>query len=341
MRSVKRSGVAGPSSLLGKGKKGERELTRARRHFGTVPPPAKNFTFRAYKEEDVRHALESLFHGKCAYCESRYDVGAPVDIEHFRPKGEVADTPSHPGYWWLAGHWENLLPSCIDCNRRRYQPTPVFLASLSGILDRQRVKGFRSILTGKESCFPISGTRMNAEPGSGDLAPAILGESAQLLDPCVDEPADHLAFHIDRSNPVGILYAAPTHAGIPAGLPELSEHVADIERAARAAGLSVRGAVSIQIYGLNRLKLVQERTRVLRRLEVLAANVIQVSTAADTLEALALADPSDEPIRSNAIANLRATVQRTIAEIKAMAEPDAPFSTMVSKWIQQFRDDMR
>ncbi len=73
---------------------------------------------------------------------------------------------------------------------------------------------------------------------------------------------------------------------------------------------------------------------------MLAANVIQVSTAADTLEALTLADPSDEPTRLNAIANLRAAVQRTIAEIKAMAEPNAPFSMMVSKWIQQFRDDM-
>lgn len=340
MRAVKRDTINGPASLLDGNSNGARELGRARTHFATAPLPEKAFSFRAYKEDDVRHALEALFHGKCAYCETRYDVGAPVDIEHFRPKGEVADVPGHRGYWWLAADWENLLPSCIDCNRRRYQPTPETLTSQTGILERQRQRGFRSILTGKDSCFPISGVRMATAPPQGQLASAITMERALLLNPCTDVPSEHLQFHIDRANPLGLVFAIPEPGEAPAALPILSEKALDIEQEARAAGISPRGAVSIQIYGLNRLGLVQERTRILRRLELLGDIVVRVSAAADALEALALSKLEQQPIRDKAIANLRAVVERTIAEIGTMAAPDAPYSTMVSSWIQQFKRDM-
>jgi len=33
------------------------------------------------------------------------------DVEHFRPKGPVVKE-SHPGYWWLAYDWDNLLIAC-------------------------------------------------------------------------------------------------------------------------------------------------------------------------------------------------------------------------------------
>lgn len=340
MRAVKRDTIDGPASLLDGNGNGARELIRARTHFGTVPLPEKAFPFGAYKGDDVRYALEALFHGKCAYCETRYDVGAPVDIEHFRPKGEVADLPGHPGYWWLAADWGNLLPSCIDCNRRRYQSTPETLTSQIGILERQRERGFRSILTGKDSCFPVAGVRMAAEPAHGQLANAIIVERALLLNPCTDTPSEHLQFHIDRTNPLGLVFARPELGETPEALPALSQKAAEIEQEARVAGISPRGAVSIQIYGLNRLGLVQERTRVLRRLELLADIVVRVSVSADALEKLTLADNEQEDIRDKAIASLRAVVERTIAEIGAMAAADAPYSTMVSTWIQQFKHDM-
>ncbi|MEF9674035.1 hypothetical protein QNM99_25505 [Pseudomonas sp. PCH446] len=47
-----------------------------------------------------------------------------MDVEHYRPKGAVSEDASHPGYWWVAMDWDNLLPSCIDCNRKRKQVTP-------------------------------------------------------------------------------------------------------------------------------------------------------------------------------------------------------------------------
>ncbi|WP_314961798.1 hypothetical protein [Bradyrhizobium cosmicum] len=82
-----------------------------------LPPSTKRkaFPFQAYKAEGVKKRLEELFHGKCAYCESLYASQAPVDVEHYRPKGRVKDEHAHPGYWWLASEWTNLLPASITC----------------------------------------------------------------------------------------------------------------------------------------------------------------------------------------------------------------------------------
>ena len=70
------------------------------------------------------------FFGKCAYCESLITNNQPGDVDHYRPKGRVMDANNkpvmittalgenpHPGYYWLAYQFSNLLPSCIDCNR--------------------------------------------------------------------------------------------------------------------------------------------------------------------------------------------------------------------------------
>ncbi len=78
--------------------------------------------------------LKKFFPNKCAYCETPLtgDFGAS---EHYRPKGAVtpkqgetgttADSTTededgknipHPGYFWLAYHWKNLVPSCDKCN---------------------------------------------------------------------------------------------------------------------------------------------------------------------------------------------------------------------------------
>jgi hypothetical protein len=82
--------------------------------------------------------LESVFYQKCAYCE-REISGYYGDAEHYRPKGAVKQpkggglervtcelpdprhpgqvmTVPHPGYFWLAYDWRNLLPACVYCN---------------------------------------------------------------------------------------------------------------------------------------------------------------------------------------------------------------------------------
>jgi len=73
-----------------------------------------------YRDPNVKAALEKLFNYKCAYCETPGFAGFSWSVEHFRPKGSVAEDRSHPGYYWLAYTWTNLYPSCVFCNQRRH-----------------------------------------------------------------------------------------------------------------------------------------------------------------------------------------------------------------------------
>ena len=70
----------------------------------------------------IKPTLACVFHGKCWYTESPQQ-GTDVDVDHFRPKGRVAESRRqgsvHPGYWWLAFSPENFRYSCIVSNRRR------------------------------------------------------------------------------------------------------------------------------------------------------------------------------------------------------------------------------
>ena len=140
----------------------------------------------------------ALFADKCAYiCESRVADIAPVDIELFRPRSAAVDLDGAtvlPGYWWLAYAWENVLVACELCNRN------------------------------KMNRFPVAGPR--ARRPEDDLA----AERAILLDPCADEPTEHLLFDADGR----------------------------IASASSAAD-GDRGAVTIDVLGLNRPGLVRAR----------------------------------------------------------------------------------
>lgn len=143
-----------------------------------------SYDFSIYKHKDVKKALTDLFHGKCAYCETRYAATQPMDVEHWRPKGRVEledGSQRKPAYYWLAADWDNLLPSCIDCNRLRKQIDAVTQQEISlGKLDR----------------FPLADESARAKDG---------GEEAQeeplLLDPCRDDPAEYLAYLGDSRAP--------------------------------------------------------------------------------------------------------------------------------------------
>ena len=78
----------------------------------------------------MKKVIFDAFSGKCAYCESQISADQPGDVEHFRPKGRVMGEDGkpvliklgnkevpHPGYYWLAYDWRNLLPACARCNR--------------------------------------------------------------------------------------------------------------------------------------------------------------------------------------------------------------------------------
>lgn len=149
--------------------------------FPTKPGEAPDFN--VYSDTAVKIELHELFGGHCAYCESRYDHVSPMDVEHYRPKGGVIETDgklSKPGYYWLAADWDNLLPSCIGCNRARSQE------------ETQASGKVVQATTGKANQFPLAEGSARAKAAGEEAA-----EDALLLDPCRDDPRPHLMFRSD------------------------------------------------------------------------------------------------------------------------------------------------
>lgn len=180
MISVKRPDVATVREALNK--LGRDQLTERQRAIGHFlnGSPRKKPTFSAYKTAAVKAKLNELFHRKCAYCESEYESVAPMDVEHFRPKGAYMlpdGKLSKTGYYWLAAEWTNLLPSCINCNRERKQ----FRRKLDGKIVKSK--------SGKANKFPLLDETKRAKVPNGEKK-----ELPVLLDPCIDNPALHLEF---------------------------------------------------------------------------------------------------------------------------------------------------
>lgn len=132
-----------------------------------------------YAHAEVQRALEKLFHDKCAYCEGKPVATADWDVEHFRPKGKVAERDGHPGYYWLAYEWTNLYLSCQHCNQKRS--------------DRPRWGDLSLAVPpaqGKLDQFPLADEATRALSHREDVAT----EAVLLLDPCRDDPEQHIRF---------------------------------------------------------------------------------------------------------------------------------------------------
>ena len=304
MRKVDRSTVS-PPGILDSLEGGKKELDEVRAHWAQQKPGS--FEFTLYKHDEVKQKLHQLFHGKCAYCETFYSASGPVDVEHFRPKGAVAGEPQHPGYWWLAMKWENLLPSCIDCNRKRRQKFPDDQTTLEQLWASSANEALQTVVLGKKNSFPIAGTRL--VPESYDF----LAEQPRLLNPCDDDPSQFLEFNVKQ--PLSLALVVPKD--LPGGL--------------------YRGTHSIQTYGLNRLGLVQDRTRILRQLEFMADMIIELTAMADELDEMLKAQDTHWPERLKVLpSRLQDLRDRAVDEIGLMAQPSAPYSTMVGEWLLAF-----
>ncbi|MEQ8409372.1 MAG: hypothetical protein RKH07_13965 [Gammaproteobacteria bacterium] len=74
----------------------------------------------AYKSlwSDLAELLAEQSKRKCWYCETN-EIRSDNPIDHFRPKGKVAECDGHAGYWWLAFDWQNFRYACTYCNSRR------------------------------------------------------------------------------------------------------------------------------------------------------------------------------------------------------------------------------
>lgn len=79
------------------------------------PPTSKSRNYdNRYKTDDIKTALNGIYHGKCAFCETKSES---MHVEHFRPK--------RGGYYWLAYSWDNLLLSCPTCNTNKGDEFPL------------------------------------------------------------------------------------------------------------------------------------------------------------------------------------------------------------------------
>ncbi|MCB1194064.1 MAG: hypothetical protein KDK90_26745 [Leptospiraceae bacterium] len=121
-----------------------------------------------------------IYVAKCAFCESLDNGTSRYEVEHYRPKKEVAEDTSHPGYYWLAYEWSNLLLSCQTCNRGEGGKHNKFPIANSG----------RRIY--KERLY-----RSNITKSSFDLQRLQKIEQPLLLHPEMDDPTLHLIFKND------------------------------------------------------------------------------------------------------------------------------------------------
>ncbi|WP_037524922.1 AAA family ATPase [Sphingobium yanoikuyae] len=174
----------------------------------------------------IQNALLEYFNGKCAYCEALVNASSPLEIDKFRPDSSASNLDgkgSLDHYTWLAIEWGNHYASCSACNRS------------------------------KRSIFPVIGER--ARPMT-PLEEVRALETAMLIDPCFDEPADHLEFLADGT-------IRPT---------------------------TERGEVTVKVCNLNRPALVATRRQVYQQtalvLRALGDTAELATNGMDTLEGL-------------------------------------------------------
>jgi uncharacterized protein (TIGR02646 family) len=230
MIKVKRTRTVPPGLS---GQTAEEERKQARILFRKKTNWGQPFPFAAYGDRSVRDALETMFRSKCAYCETRIGAGDESEIEHWRPKGAVKEKDgkrSYPGYYWLASDWNNLLLSCLKCNRPRTYRVE------GGEEDEETWER-----SGKGMLFPLADGDMRAKWPRQQSR-----ERPLLLNPSKDKPEEYLEFHVLDSD---------------------SRREATIKPKAETGRRAQVGSESIEVYSLNRPDLVKRRSELLKDLQ--------------------------------------------------------------------------
>lgn len=159
--------------------------------------------------------LIHVFNGTCAYCETNFTASDYGDAEHYRPKGEVDGDPGHPGYFWLAYDWQNIIPACTLCNR-----------------------------AGKRTKFPTrNGHVVDVNASTAQLDAT---EQPLLLHPYAaqgrEDPSDHLEFH-----PHGVIAPVPGSEHGAATIEVCALDRRALEEKRRAAQEAAQNAISMAI----------------------------------------------------------------------------------------------
>lgn len=160
-----------PKALNGEKAEQLLELHRTERQNGV--PELTDIKSSVYAAKPVRKQIYKDQIRKCCYCEKVIER-AFNDVEHYRPKGSVRERDDHPGYWWLAYNWYNLLYSCPQCNR-----------------------------TGKNDKFPIPNEELRCLKPDDQLS----AEAPFLLNPYFED-VEHLFSYEFSENEVRIIPSA-------------------------------------------------------------------------------------------------------------------------------------
>lgn len=113
----------------------------------------------------LRALLTEVFEARCCYCEIYADRSSSGVIDRYRPRGAGRNgQPRERGYWYLQADWRNLYWACATCNRYKADRFPLF---------------------------------NDPAPYGARYDDIIRWESPVLLDPCADDPDEHLAFWED------------------------------------------------------------------------------------------------------------------------------------------------
>lgn len=244
MRKLNRNAVAEPISLSGPSAAVTNERANAAAYYMARTPWAAHhtaFKFSQYRGPDVKVALRQLAGGNCAYCESKIGAVGAREVEHYRPKGGITNVVGHPGYWWLALQWDNLLPTCRDCNKSLRQHIVRAGMTEAEVLTLQ---GRRAAVSfGKANQFDIQGPRAVGNACDHDL------EDPLLIDPCRQDPANYLTW-------------------------DFASELTLIEPVQSGAGYNVYGAYTIRTCALNRAELVLDRIPALRPMRALRTRII-------------------------------------------------------------------
>lgn len=130
-----------------------------------------DFNKNIWQNEALKTWLHDQQGGKCCYCERKRDRKRDSDVEHFRPKGGVKESPNHTGYWWLAYSLKNLLIACKKCNQEY-----------------------------KKTHFPLIDESKRAKNDDDNLS----GEQPLLINPLEENPEDFIAYDIpNEQSPEG------------------------------------------------------------------------------------------------------------------------------------------
>lgn len=138
-----------------------------------------------YKDGSVKTTLHLIYNSKCAYCESKIEHAATLQVEHYRPKDGLQGflRIQHCGYYWLGCEWSNLLLACPNCNGKRGKGTKFPINGIR-VYDGSMFVDILDV-----SSYSRNGCIANLTP--------LINEQPLLLNPEIDEPSEHLEFDSD------------------------------------------------------------------------------------------------------------------------------------------------